>query len=110
MPNVKLFVDETVFNDRKDALAAFLPVLRGAICDQLAVPVGAVQLVVVPVLGVADQTQVNMEIHYLAAPGRTKQVVTDACAALRELVADVVGAPPAMRAMPLDPETYVALK
>ena len=110
MPNVKIYVDEPTYQDRKDALQALLPPLRDAICEQLKVPVAACQLAVIPVIGMAGQPVANFEVQYLGTPERTRDVITQACTVFRELVAGAVGAVPAVRATPLDPETYVALK
>lgn len=110
MPNVKIFVDETLFKDRKDAIRAVLVPLREAMCAALNVPPSACQLAVIPVLGLMDQPQANIEIQYLGTAARTPEVITGACEILQEVVAAALGMAPAVRATPLDPETYVALK
>lgn len=110
MPNVKIFVDEGVYADRKEALRAALPKLRDTICAELSVPVAACQLAVIPVLGIEAQPVANMEIQYLAKEDRTPEMIAAACAAFRPVVELAVGAVPAIRATPLDPATYMALK
>lgn len=110
MPNVKIFIDQTVFEDRYAALETMLPNLRESLCTELSVPSTACHLAVVPVLGMADQPAVNMEIQYLGTAARTPKMITAACAIFREIVAGTVGSDPAVRATPLDPATYVALK
>ncbi len=110
MPNVKIYVDETVYADRKEALTDLLLPLREAITVALKVPPAACQLAVIPVLGLPDQPVANFEIQYLGTPERTREVISEACTVFRELVAGAIGASPAVRATPLDPDTYVALK
>ena len=110
MPNVKIFVDDAVYTARGRALREMLPSLRAAICEQLSVPAEACQLAVVPVIGMEGQPSANMEIQYLAKPGRTPEMITAACTALRDVVEAAAGSRPAVRATPLDPATYVALK
>jgi hypothetical protein len=75
MPNVKIFVDEAVYADRKDALRAALPKLRDTICVELSVPVAACQLAIIPVMGMEGQPAANMELQYLATQDRTPAVI-----------------------------------
>ena len=110
MPNVKIFVDDAVFDELRDALAAALLPLREAICAQLSVPVVACQLAVIPVMGIEGQPIVNMEIQYLAKAERTPAVIEAACTVFRAVIEGFIGSTPAVRATPLDPDTYVALK
>lgn len=110
MPNVKIFVDQIVFETRRTAIDSMLPKLRESLCVELSVPVAACQLAVIPVLGMMDQPQANMEIQYLGTKDRTSQMITAACTVFRDIVQSAVGSVPAVRATPLDPTTYVALK
>ena len=110
MPNVKIFVDENVFADRREALCAALGPLRDTICTELSVPVAACQLAVIPVVGMDGQPVANMEIQYLANAERTPEMIQAACTAFHAVIEGAIGAVPAVRATPLDPATYVALK
>ena len=110
MPNVKIFVDEDLYAARSDQIRAILPVLRDALCAQLGVPPAACQLAVLPVMGLPDQHLANMEYQYLATPSRTPDAIRAASAHFRSLMTEALGCALAVRATPLDPETYVALK
>ena len=110
MPNLKLFVDERIHDAKKDALRAMLPTLRSAVCEQLSVQVSACQLAVIPVMGLDEQPLANLELQYLAKPDRTPDMIRAACTVFSGLVQDALGSVPAVRATPLDPVTYVALK
>ena len=110
MPNVKIFVDQTVFEQRGSAIKAMLPLLRESLCTELSVPIAACQLAVLPVLGMPDQPQVNMEVQYLGTAERTPEMIHAACKVFSDVIAPAVESMPAIRATPLDPATYVALK
>ncbi len=110
MPNVKIFVDQALLDSRREVIAAALPRLRDALCAQLGVTPAACQLAVLPVMGLPDQPLANMEYQYLATPERTPDMIRAASAHFRALLTDPLGCVPAVRATPLDPATYVALK
>lgn len=110
MPNVKIFVNQTVFETRRTEIDSMLSKLRDSLCVELSVPVSACQLAVIPVLGMLDQPQANMEIQYLGNAERTPEMITVACKVFSEIIAPAVGSLPAVRATSLDPNTYVALK
>lgn len=110
MPNVKIYVDQTLLEERHAAINAILRPLRDCLCAELSVPAAACQLTIIPVLGLIDQPRANMEIQYLATPERTPTKITQACKVFRDLLATSIGSVPAVRATPLDPQTYVALK
>lgn len=110
MPNVKIYVDQTLLEERHAAINAILMPLRDCLCAELSVSAAACQLAEIPILGLIDQPLVNMEIQYLTTPDRTPTNITKACTAFRDLLATAIGSVPAVRATPLDPQTYVALK
>lgn len=110
MPNLKVFVDQAVWDTRADHLIAALAELREILCRHFAVPPAACQVVALPVRGLADQPLANVELAILPRPERTGQVVTDAGLAIQALVAAVLGTPVAVRISQLDAATYVALK
>ena len=110
MPNIKIFVDETVFAARRDALRSTLGPLRESVCTELAVKPEACQIAVIPVMGAEGQALANMELQYIARPERTPERIRAACTVFRALLEGAIGTLPEVRATPLDPSTYVALK
>ncbi|MCB1334824.1 MAG: hypothetical protein KDK26_14540 [Roseivivax sp.] len=110
MPNVKLFIDETLYAARRAEIAAMLPPLRESLCAEMSVPPAACQIAVLAVMGLPGQPSANLEMQYLAKPDRTPAMIAAACAVFRDVVEAALGSRPAVRATPLDPETYVALK
>jgi hypothetical protein len=72
MPNVKLYVDETLLPGCRAGLIAALPGLRTMLCDALKVDVAACQFAVIPVIAMPDLPRVNVEMHILPHPDRTK--------------------------------------
>ncbi len=110
MPNVKIFVDHKVLSEREAQMDVALSPLREAICAALSVDHTACQLAVLPVRGLSDQPQANMEIHYMPTPVRTPQMMTAACQTFASIVEAALGTHIAVRAAALDPVTYIALK
>lgn len=110
MPNLKIFVDERRYPDLKTALADGLGPIRAMLCASLDVPVSACQFSVMPVMGMADQPAVNLELQILPRPERTSALLTDLCARLRDRLQVATGMNVAVRLSVLDPATYVALK
>lgn len=110
MPNVKVYVGQALFDARRAAIAAALPGLRARLCETLSVSVPACQIAVVPVLGLEGQPQANLELGYLAKPDRTPAIIAAHCETYRAFLTGPLGTAPAVRATPLDPDTYVALK
>lgn len=110
MPNLKIYVERSRCVAREAALSELLPALRMLLCDRLAVPPAACQIAVLPVLGVAEQAEVNAELSILPAPARDRSSILALAAALREAITTAAEAPAAVRISFLDAETYVALK
>lgn len=110
MPNVKIYVDEAIFPACRDALIAALGPMRDHLCAEFRVDVPACQFAVLPVVGLADQPRVNVEIQILTKADRTRDRVTAIGLHLRTLLAAATGTHVAIRIGGLDPETYVALK
>lgn len=110
MPNMKLFVDNDLMSRREAEIAAMLVPLRDLACRELAVPASACQLAVIGVVGLPDQPLANMEFQYLATPERTPKRIGEVCAAFRAFLSRPLDTTPAIRATPLEPTTYVALK
>lgn len=110
MPNLKIYVDETLYPGCRDQLVAALMPIRAMLCAELEVPPAACQFAVLPVLALPDLPRVGVEMQILPRPDRTRARVTAICAMLRERVAAATGTHVAVRASMLDPQTYVALK
>lgn len=110
MPNVKLFVDETLYAERRAALRDALEPLRETLCQHLEVGPEACQIAVLPVLGLPDQPPINVEIHLMPASHRTRERLFALAEALRTHLREATGGRTAVRIGALDPATYVALK
>jgi hypothetical protein len=110
MPNIKIFVDETKYTALRGGLADMLPDLRTALRASLMVDDSAFQIAVIPVLGVADQPQINVEMQLMPRPERTREALSELAGQLRTRFGNVTGEPVAVRVTTLDPATYVALK
>ncbi len=110
MPNVKIYVDETLYPACRDRLAAALGPVRDMLCRDFAVDVPACQFAVIPVMAMPDLPRVNAELMLLPRPERTREAVLRVCAALREMLGTATGTHTAIRVAFLDPETYIALK
>src|SRR3569833_4287701 len=72
MLNLKIFVDETLYPECRDRLAAALGPIRTMLCDELKVEVPACQLALMPVLAMADLPPINAEMQILPRPERTR--------------------------------------
>jgi hypothetical protein len=110
MPNVKLYVDETVLPGCRAGLIAALPGLRTMLCDALKVDVAACQFAVIPVIAMPDLPRVNVEMHILPHPDRTQALLKCLAAGVQSLIAGVTGTHTAVRIAMLVPDAYVALK
>lgn len=110
MPNVKIFVEERLYAQKHAALAAQLLPIRDLLCSAFQVDISACQIAVLPVLAMPDLPLVNVEMHILPKPERTRDLVLSVCHALRELLQSATGAHSAIRVSHLDPATYIALK
>ncbi len=110
MPNIKIFVDETDYPALRERFAALLPDLRRLACSAFVVEAPACQLAVLPILGLPDQPRINVELHLLPKPARTRETLVAAAGRLREAIVAATGRHVAVRIVLLDAETYVALK
>lgn len=110
MPNVKIYVDETVWSERSGPLKATLAPIRDLLCTELKVDVSACQLALLPVCGLPDQPAINLEMMILPRPERTRDTITALAGKLQALLMQAGAARTAVRTAALDPETYVALK
>lgn len=110
MPNVKIYVDEALYQTCRDRLPDALGPIVDMLCHDLIVDRPACQIAVMPVLALADLPPVNVELQIMPRPERTRALLLAVCAKLREMVGAATGAHVAIRVTTLDPETYIALK
>jgi hypothetical protein len=110
VPNVKIYVDESIFEASRASLSQALPQIRDMLCEAFQVAPSACQLAVIPVVGLPDQPQLNVELLILPHIERTGAVIRAAAEKLRDLLGAVTGAQGAVRIAQLDAATYVALK
>jgi hypothetical protein len=110
MPNLKIFVDDTLYPDCRDAMVEALGPIRDMLCRDLQVDVPACQFAVMPVIAMPDLPRVNVEMAILPKPERTRDVILSVCGKLRAMVEHATNTHVAVRVTALDPETYVAIK
>lgn len=110
MPNVKIFVDDTLYPQVREALAQALGPVRDMLCRELAVEPPACQFAVMRVGAMPDLPRVNVEMAILPRPERTRDRMLAVCATLRAMVGQAAGTHVAVRVTTLDPQTYIALK
>lgn len=110
MPNVKIYIDETIYPAARAGLAALLPDLRAMLCEALTVDLAACQFALIPVAGMGDQPGVNAELAILPHPDRTRAKILAVAERVRGMLAPVTGQRVAVRIATLDAATYVALK
>lgn len=110
MPNVKIFVDDSLYAGVREPLARALGPIRDMLCHELAVDVPACQFAVLPVGAMPDLPRVNVEMAILPRPERTRDRVMQVCIRLREMVEAATHTHVAVRVTALDPDTYIALK
>jgi len=110
MPNLKIYVDQTLFSDMETALREALGPMRAMLCDRLKVDIPACQFAVLPVMAMADLPRVNAEVLILPKPERSREVVLAVAETLRDMLTRATGTHVAVRIGHLDPETYIALK
>lgn len=110
MPNVKIYLDQQHWKPASDRLQAAFPELTDMLCRTLEVDRSAVQLALLGVAAPDGQPAVNVELHLLPRPDRTREALTRLGGDLRDKIALLTGLRIAVRIGQLDPQTYVALK
>lgn len=110
MPNLKIFVDEALFPECRERLAAAMAPIRSMLCDELKVDIPACQFALMPVMGMEDLPRVNAEMQILPRPERTRDHLLSVSRRLQDMLQTATGTHVAVRVTSLDPETYVALK
>ena len=110
MPNVKIYIDETCYDALRPAVSSLLPELRAMLCDRLEVASAACQFAVLPVLALHDQPRINVELHVMPRPSRTRDRLEQVGREMRDALSRISGLTVAVRIAQLDAATYVALK
>ena len=110
MPNLKVFIDETIFSDCRNALAGELGSIRSMLCRELGVEAAACQFAVLAVMAMPDQPGVNVEMQIMPKPDRTREKLAVLADRLRDAVGRATGAHVAVRISTLDPDGYITLK
>lgn len=110
MPNLKMFVGDAVDDVSRARLHADLPRLRDLLCKMLWVDIPLAQFAIVPVLGIADQAQIAIEIQILPKAERTREHILSMCELLRHEVQKSAGVKVAVRVTTVDPATHVVFR
>lgn len=109
MPNMKIYVDDSLFHACKPALVAALDPIRACIIRRLNVSQAACQISILPAIGLPDQALVNAEIQILPHADRTRAVLVAFGEEVRAILAAATGTRPAFRCMQHHPGSYVIL-
>ena len=110
MPNLKIYVDETLLPDCLAKLTDALPALRAMLCEALKVDIAACQFVVLSALVMPDLPRVNVELHIMPHPDRTREVLMSMAKQVQTQIGSVTGTHTAVRITTLVPDAYIALK
>lgn len=110
MPNLKIFIDESIGTEAKARLHAALPSLRDLLCRELDVGIPLAQFALVPVLGLSDQAQLAVEMQILPKPERTREHLVSVCEAFREALRAAVDVKTAIRVTTVDPANYLVMR
>lgn len=110
MPNIKIYIDQSLPEQAHSAVRDALVPIRRMLCDALGVEKQACQVAILSVYAMDDLPRVNVEVSMLPKPDRTREKITRICTDLQEQVAAAAGSHTAVRALFLDADTYVALK
>lgn len=110
MPNVKIYVDETLLPGCREGLMAAMAPLRQMLCEALKVDPKACQFAILSALVMPDLPRVNVEMHILPHPDRTRDRLTGLAEAVQSRIGSVTGTHTAVRIATLEPQGYVAKK
>jgi hypothetical protein len=110
MPNLKIFVDESVGAEGRSRLVAALPSLREFLCRELDVDTPLAQLAIVPVLGLSDQALLAVEMQILPKPNRTREHLLATCQTLADMLRALVDVKTAIRVTTVDPANYLVVR
>lgn len=110
MPNLKIFLDESVGGEVRQQLHAGLPKLRDLMCRELNVDIPLAQFVIVPVLGLPDQAQFSVEMQILPKAERTREHLVRTCEVLREALCEIADVKIAIRVTTVDAANYLVIR
>lgn len=110
MPNLKIFVDESIGAEGKSRLLGALPAMREFLCRELEVDPSLAQLAIVPVFGLSDQALLAVEIQILPKPQRTREHLHSTCETLRDTLRALVDVKTAIRVTIVDPANYIVMR
>jgi hypothetical protein len=110
MPNLKIFVDESIGPEGQSRLMAALPALRKFLCQELDVDTPLAQLAIVPVFGLSDQALLAVEMQILPKPDRTREHLLATCQVLCDKLRALVDVKTAIRVTTVDPANYLVVR
>jgi hypothetical protein len=110
MPNVKVYMDDTLLAGQSQAAGTLLAVIRRHLCETLGVTEAACHIVALGVVSIPGQTQVNIELALLRKPDRSRDAVAKLCSQLRDLAAGLMQVPAAVRCALMEPEFYIVAR
>jgi hypothetical protein len=90
LPNIKIYVNESVLTVRKPELIAALEPLREMIIGHLDVPKSACQLAIVSIVGLEDEPALNVEMHVMPGGKRTQKSLEALGAAIQGAYSGVI--------------------
>ncbi len=84
MPNMKIYVDHSIWEGKAGPLARSLPVLKSMMCDTLGVPIKAAHVIIIQTIGADNQPLVSAEVQTFASEQRSKQLLDDLSDTIRD--------------------------
>lgn len=106
MPNVKIYVDESVLAGVEERSDTGLVALRRFLCEALGVTEAACHIVLIGVKSPTGQTLANVELVLLRRQDRTSEMMTAFCSRLRNLMTDWLGCQTAIRCTLMETDLY----
>lgn len=110
MPNVKVYVDDSVLARSGSGPEAMLGAIRDFLCKSLNVPESACHIVLLGAISAKGQTPVNVELVVLRKQERTHDAMVALCGQLRDLTAEWTGCQTAVRCAMMEPEHYIVAR
>lgn len=110
MPNLKVYVDQRIFDEKSAALSLCQEGLRDCVVSHLGVSREACQLAVLPVLGPADQVAINAEIQMFSRPDRRPEIIEAFSEEVGQILARATGERCAFRCLQLDAPACFVLR
>ncbi len=110
MPNLKVYIDETLLPDCRATLMDALTPLRAMLCAALKVDIAACQFAILPVMAMPDLPGVNVEMQIMPHPDRTRDMLTVLAKQVQAQIGFATGTHTAVRITTLAADGYIALK